>query len=108
LGKKLGSWSDSSGSKATQKKIYIGKGVHFYPKANIGEFHIQAYDINVGDTILITGPTTGAQEMELTEMYVNDAKGGSAKKGDVVTIPMSFRIRPSDKLYKMVKTEFAD
>lgn len=108
LGRKLGEWSDTPGSKATQKKVYIGKGVHYYPKANIGEFNIQAFDVKLGDTILVTGPTTGAQEMELTEMFVNDAKGKLAKKGDVVTIPISFRIRPSDKLYKIVKTEFAE
>ncbi len=108
LGKKLGAWSDTPGSKATQKKVYIGKGVHYYPKVSIAEFHIQAYDIKIGDTILITGPTTGAQEMELTEMYVNDSSGTTAKKGDVVTMPLDFRIRPSDKLYKIVKTEFAD
>ncbi len=108
LGRKLGEWSDVPGSKATQKKVYIGKGVHYYPKANIGEFNIQAFDVKVGDTILVTGPTTGAQEMELTEMHVNDKKDDSAQKGDVVTIPISFRIRPSDKLYKIVKTEFAE
>lgn len=108
LGRNLGSWSDTSGSKATQKKVYIGKGVHYFPKANIGEFHVQAYDIKIGDTLLITGPTTGAQEIQLTEMFVNDAKDEIAKKGDVVTIPLSFRIRPSDKLYKIVKTEFAE
>lgn len=108
LGKKLGEWSDTSGSKATQKKIYLGKGVHYYPKANIGEFHIQAFDINIGDTILVTGPTTGAQEMKLTSMFVNDKEATQAKKGDVITIPIGFRIRPSDKLYKLVKTEYAE
>ncbi len=107
LGRKLGSWSETPGSKATQKKVYIGKGMHYYPKANIGEFNIQAYGIKIGDTLLITGPTTGAQELELTEMYVNDETGVLAQKGDVVTMPLSFRIRPSDKLYKIVKTEFA-
>jgi len=108
LGRKLGSWSDTSGSKATQKKVYVGKGMHYYPKANIGEFNIQAYDIKIGDTLLITGPTTGAQEIELTEMFINDKNGTQAQKGDVVTMPLSFRIRPSDKLYKIVKTEFAN
>ncbi|HIP48899.1 MAG TPA: U32 family peptidase [Lutibacter sp.] len=108
LGRKLGEWSDTPGSKATQKKIYVGKGVHYYPKANVGEFHIQAFDIKIGDTILVTGPTTGAQEFELKSMFVNDKKDKQAKKGDVVTIPIDFRIRPSDKLYKVVKTEFAE
>jgi putative protease len=108
LGQKLGEWSDTSGSKATQKKVYIGKGVHFFPKANVGEFKIEAYDLTVGDKILVTGPTTGAQEMELKAMFVNDEKAEKASKGDSVTIKLDFRIRPSDKLYKLVKTEFAD
>jgi len=107
LGQKLGEWSKEPGSHATQKKIYIGKGIHYFPKANIGEFKIEAYDIAVGDTILVTGPTTGAQEMKIEEMFINDTKGENATKGDSITIPMNFRIRPSDKLYKIVATEFA-
>ena len=107
LGQKLGEWSKESGSHATQKKLYIGKGMHYFPKSNIGEFKIEAYDIAIGDTLLITGPTTGAQEMKVEEMYVNDVKGEKAIKGDSVTIPLTFRIRPSDKLYKIVVTEFA-
>jgi putative protease len=105
LGQKLGEWSNGSGSHATQKKVYVGKGMHYYPKANIGEFKIEAYDITVGDTILITGPTTGAQEMEVKEMFVNDVKGEKATKGDLCTIPLEFRIRPSDKLYKIVENK---
>ncbi|HHC79705.1 MAG TPA: U32 family peptidase [Flavobacteriia bacterium] len=107
LGQKLGEWSSESGSHATQKKLYVGKGVHYFPKSNIGEFKIEAYDISIGDTLLITGPTTGAQELKIEAMYVNDQKGETATKGDSVTIPLPFRIRPSDKLYKIVATEFA-
>jgi putative protease len=107
LGQKLGEWSEVNGSKATQKKVYVGKGVHFFPKANIGEFKIEAYDLKLGDTILIQGPTTGAQELELSEMLVNDQAQETATKGDSITVPLSFRIRPSDKLYKVVKTEYA-
>jgi len=108
LGQKLGEWSKDSGSHATQKKVYIGKGMHYFPKANIGEFKIEAYNISVGDTVLVTGPTTGAEEMQIQEMFVNDIKGESALKGDSITIPLAFRIRPSDKLYKIVATEYAE
>jgi len=108
LGQKLGEWSKGPGSHATQKKVYIGKGMHYFPKSNIGEFKIEAYDLKVGDQILVTGPTTGAKEMEVTEMLVNDLKQESATKGDSVTIPLDFRIRLSDKLYKIVKTEYAE
>jgi len=105
LGQKLGEWSDVDGSKATQKKLYLGKGMHYFPKSKIGEFKIEAFDLNIGDTILVTGPTTGVEEFELTEMMVNDVVSETAKKGDSVTIPLEFRIRPSDKLYKIVLTE---
>ncbi|CAA0225459.1 peptidase U32 family protein [Tenacibaculum maritimum] len=107
LGQKLGEWSKEPGSHATQKKVYLGKGVHYFQKAKIGEFKIEAYDVAVGDTILITGPTTGAQEMKLTQMFVNDAPAKKASKGDEVTMKLDFRIRSSDKLYKIVNTEFA-
>lgn len=107
LGQKLGEWSKEPGSHATQKKVYLGKGVHYFDKVQVGEFKIDAYDVAVGDTILITGPTTGAQEMELKEMYVNDAPAQKATKGDEVTMKLDFKIRSSDKLYKIVKTEFA-
>lgn len=104
LGQELGEWSSNSGSSATQKKIYIGKGRHFYPKSNIAEFLIEAYDLNVGDKVLIQGPTTGSQEMEVTEMMV-DGKGiaENATKSDVITFKTEFRVRPSDKLYKIVQ-----
>jgi len=105
LGQKLGEWSIGSGSHATQKKVYIGKGTHFFPKPQIGEFKIEAYDISVGDTILITGPTTGAKELEVNDMMVNDKKLDKGSKGDLVTIPLGFRIRPSDKLYKIVENK---
>ncbi len=104
LGQKMGEWSDVDGSKATQKKVYLGKGMHFFPKPSIGEFKIEAFDLTIGDSILITGPTTGVEEFELTEMMVNDERLDKATKGDSVTIPLKFRIRPSDKLYKIVQT----
>lgn len=108
LGQKLGEWSKDPGSNATQKKVYIGKGVHYFTKAKIGEFKIEAYDLTVGDTILITGPTTGAKEVTLKNMFVNNKDANKAVKGDEITMKLDFRIRPSDKLYKIVKTEFAE
>ena len=67
------------------------------------EFKIEAYDIKKGDKILVTGPNTGAQEFELQEMFVNDLLSEKAGKGDSCTIKVPFRVRLSDKLYKMVE-----
>jgi len=38
-------------------------------------------------------------------MLVNDEKLDKGSKGDSVTIPLEFRIRPSDKLYKIVENK---
>lgn len=102
LGQKLGEWSEVSGSMATEKKIYIGKGRHYYPKSRIGEFLIEAYDLQMGDQILITGPLIGAKKLQIDELMVLDKPIDKAKKGDICTFPLDFRVRPSDKLYKIV------
>lgn len=103
LGQKLGEWSKDPGSNATQKKVYIGKGMHYFPKSSIAEFKIEAYDLKKGDKILITGPTTGVQELTVDEMMVNDVTSEKATKGDSLTVKLPFRIRLSDKLYKIVE-----
>ncbi len=105
LGQELGEWSKESGSNATQKKVYIGKGKHYYPKSGIAEFEIEAYDLKKGDEVLIQGPTTGSQKLEVEGFYVDEAPSEKAMKGDSLTLPVSFRVRPSDKLYKIVKNE---
>ena len=107
LGQKLGEWSGVPGSQATQKKVYIGKAMHFFPKTSISEFKIEAFDIKRGDKLLITGPTTGVKELVLEDMYVNDVLSDNAKKGDSCTFFTDFRTRPSDKLYKMVSSQGA-
>ncbi|WP_304343331.1 peptidase U32 family protein [Chryseobacterium koreense] len=104
LGQELGEWSSTNGSAATQKKVYIGKGRHFYPKSNIAEFLIEAYDLNVGDKVLIQGPTTGSREMVVESMLVDQKpEAETATKADVITFKTDFRVRPSDKLYKVVE-----
>lgn len=103
LGQELGEWTDGPGSKATQKKVYVGKGMHYFPKAGIAQFEMEAQNIKVGDKILVTGPSTGVLEGVVTEMMLDDAQVSEARKGDIITMPLSGRIRPSDKLYKLVE-----
>lgn len=105
LGQKLGEWSKISGSLATRKKIFLGKGRHYYSKARIGEFSIEASKVKVGDRILVTGPITGVKEVEVLSIMVNDSLSDIVVKGQVCTIPLNFKIRSSDKLYKLVNTE---
>jgi UPF0176 protein len=83
------------------KKTYIGKGVHYFPKARIGQFLIESTSVKVGHKIMIVGPTTGAQQLIINEMFVNDIPAKSASVGDFCSIKLPFRIRLSDKLYTL-------
>lgn len=102
LGKELGEWTDQSGSKATQKKVYLGKGLHYFPKAKIAHFKIESQKLTIGDKVLITGPTTGVLETTVEEMLVDEVEVKTAVKEDEVTFPLEQKIRPSDKLYKLI------
>ena len=85
------------------KKTLIGKAEHYYVKAQVGLFTIENQELNLGDKILISGPTTGNQELVLEKMIVNDAENTVAKKGDRITFAVPFRVRLSDKLYKILE-----
>ena len=103
LGQKLGEWTDSSGSKATQKKVYLGKGVHYFTDIKVGSFKIESHQLKVGDKILITGKTTGVLESEVNEIQIDGKSVTKAEKGTTIAIKTNERIRPSDKLYKLVE-----
>jgi UPF0176 protein len=85
------------------KKLYIGKGEHYFPKSNIGQFIIDENEINIGDQLLIKGVTTGEQKITLTEMLVNGTDSKKAVAGDTCTLILPFRIRLSDKLFKIIE-----
>ncbi len=103
LGQKLGEWNDAPGSKATTRKIYIGKGEHYFDKIQVAEFKLESYDLNVGDKVLITGPTTGAIETTIEELHTHAGAVQSARKGENCAFKLTTPIRTSDKLYKIVE-----
>ena len=105
LGKKMGEWNDEHGSKATKKKIYIGKGLKYFAKNEIGEFQMESHDLAVGDEFMISGPTTGVVQGVVSEIRVDDQNQESVKKGQIFSFPLKTKIRSSDKLYKIVSTK---
>lgn len=109
LGRKLGEWSNSYGSRATKKKIYVGKGLNYFSNLKVAEFLVEAGTLKVGDEIIITGPTTGVIEGTVTELRVELKNVNETCKGEMVSIPIEKQVRRSDKLYKMVPvTDFKD
>ncbi len=103
LGQELGEWSDKPGSLAIQKKIYLGKGIHYFSKLKIAHFKLESQSVKVGDNILITGPTTGVVEIKLPIFRIDDKEAEKAERGDNITFELDQIIRPSDKLYKVVE-----
>ena len=102
LGRKMGEWSNENGSKSSKKKIYLAKGLKYYEQAQVGEFKCESHSLSVGDEIMISGPTTGYVQMKVNELRVDNKSIDSVRKGDVFTLFSEEKIRPSDKLYKLI------
>lgn len=102
LGRKMGEWNNENGSKSTKRKIYLAKASKYFDKVKVGEFKCESHQLNTGDEIIITGPTTGYLNLTVNELRVDGVPANSANKGDLFTISVPERIRQSDKLYKLV------
>jgi len=102
MGQKIGEWSSEYGNRATKRKMLIGKGTNYFNKIKVAEFLLESQELSVGDTILITGPTTGVVETTIEEIRVDLKPVEKAVKGDSFSIALDTVIRRSDKLYKIV------
>lgn len=102
LGQRLGEWSHNYGSNATKRKVYIGKGIKYFANIGVAEFLMETQSLKVGDEILITGPTTGAVMQTVEEIRVDLKPVEETRKGERFSIKVNERIRPSDKLFKLV------
>lgn len=103
LGQRLGEWSHRYGSSATTRKIRTGRGINYFSKSGVAEFQIESGELNTGDEILITGPTTGVIESRVEEIRVDGRPVEKAIKGQRISIPLTTKIRPSDTLFKIVQ-----
>ena len=105
LGQKMGEWSKVYGSQATERKQYIGKGQKYFSRLGVGEFLLEAGGFQVGDKLLIVGPTTGVHYVTATDIHGDHGPVQKAEKGMRVSIPVPEKTRPSDKLYLIVSSE---
>ena len=106
-GQKMGEWNKSYGSNATERKVYIGKGTKYYSKLGVAEFSVEATTFKVGDKMLITGPTTGVIYVTADEIHDDNGPVEVALQGTRVSIAVPQKVRPSDKLFKLVSAEEA-
>lgn len=98
-GQKLGEWCEVYGSRATEKKVYVGKCMKYFSKIGVAEFLIENEDLHVGDKLLITGTTTGALVQPCEEIRFDLKPVEVATKGQHISIKVNERVRVNDKLY---------
>jgi putative protease len=102
LGQRLGEWSEVYGSKATHRKVYVGKGTNYFDRIRVAEVAIETGSLKSGDSILIIGPTTGVIETTIKELRVNEINVDIASKGERCSFPVDQVVRRSDKVFKLV------
>lgn len=99
LGQRLGEWSAKYGSSATRVKKYIAKAGRYYSKLGVGEFLMEAGELNVGDEVIVTGPTTGALIFTVAELRYDLKPVDKVTKGQLFSLPVPAKTRPADRLY---------
>jgi putative protease len=96
-------YADIEGSKATTRKVYVGKVLNYFKKPRVAQVLIESGKIKANDQLLITGETTGLIEMNLKEIFVDDKISKLVKKGAEVTFITPELVRRNDKVYLIEK-----
>ena len=104
-GQLMGEWNKEYGSCATERKVYVGKGTKYFSKLGVAEFAVEATTFEVGDKLLITGPTTGVIYVTADEIHDDHGPVQVAQQGTRVSVAVPAKVRPSDKLFKILKVE---
>lgn len=103
-GQRLGEWTKNYGNKATEKKVLVGKVMKYFSKLGVAEIAVEASEIEKEQNMLITGPTTGIMKFDASEIRYDLKPVGKAEKGWRVSVPVPDKVRPNDKVYKLLKT----
>ena len=104
-GQTMGEWTRNYGNKATEKKVLVGKVIKYFSRLGVAEISVEASEISVGEKILITGTTTGIMNFRVDEIRYELEPVEKAEKGWRVSIPVPRKVRPNDKIYKLIKEE---
>ncbi len=104
-GQTMGEWTRNYGNKATEKKVIVGKVIKYFSRLGVAEISVEASEISVGEKILITGTTTGIMNFRADEIRYELEPVEKAEKGWRVSIPVPRKVRPNDKIYKLIKEE---
>lgn len=94
-------FSDIEHSSATEKKQFIGKVSHYYPKINVATIKLVS-ELKVGDNIVIIGKTTGIINSKVERMEIKKSPVEKATKGQEIGIKLPL-VRKNEEVYVVKK-----
>lgn len=97
------SYADKYGSRATTRKVYVGKVLNYFGNKKIAHVRLIAAGMSKDDNLYIIGKSTGVVETKINSMMKDDNFVESAEKGDEVTFKCEEKIRSNDQVYKIIQ-----
>ncbi len=101
LGRTMGEWSERYGSQAARRKQFVGKVTNYFSKLQVAEITMETNAFSTNDDLMIIGPTTGAVDVSVKDIRLNDQFVESVQKGDVCSLKVPEAVRRGDKVYRV-------
>jgi putative protease len=92
-------YADIYGSKATSRRVYIGKVLNYYKRSKIAYIKLESGNLKINDKLIINGPTTGVVNIKLEKILLEEELINIASKDDKITFPCSDPVRHNDSVY---------
>ncbi|MFH1586077.1 MAG: peptidase U32 family protein [archaeon] len=89
-------------SAAAEKKHFVGKVLHYYPKVEVATIKL-VFELKVGDNIIVIGRTTGLKKARVDRIEISKKPVKKGKKGQEVGIKLS-EVRKNDEVYVIQKS----
>ncbi|MBU0472277.1 MAG: U32 family peptidase, partial [Nanoarchaeota archaeon] len=94
-------FSKTENSEATEKKHFVGKVTHYFPKAQVAAVKLSS-ELKVGDNIIVIGDETGIQYSKVEKIEINNQPINKATKGQEVGIKLP-PVKKNDEVYVLLK-----
>ncbi len=104
LGSKINEWANTYGSKASHKKLLVGKVTNYYSKKNVASILVESNSFKKGDSLIILGPTTGIINFVCEGIQKESSSINVASKGELVSVIVPSKVRKNDKVYVQRKS----
>ena len=88
-------------SAATEKKHFIGKIIHYFPKIQVATIKLVS-ELKVGDDIVVIGKTTGLEKSKVERLEIKNKSVKKGKRLQEVGLKLPL-VRKNDEIYKILK-----